>query len=184
MPRWPERRRDHQRHGQRAILRGRGGLGVRSEDGDGSERVTVGATNNTAGKPQAGKATARQSDVIDFDAMSDEDLGIRPMRSYAKVRVEWDLENRIVKRAYNLIAGEGKQGKTQVLGASRPPTRPGAKSFPDSSALPKGKVLFLSAEDDPSRTLRPRLEALGADVDQILIMEARFKILAGTAKRS
>ena len=34
------------------------------------------------------------------------------------------------------------------------------------------QVLILSAEDDPETTLRPRLEAAGADMDRIHLLES------------
>jgi hypothetical protein len=138
----------------------------------------VGATNNGTGKSQAGKATGQQADAVDFDAMSDEDLGIRPIRSFKKRRIEWDLKDRIPKHAYTLIAGEGKQGKSQVLTAIAAAYSTGGELVTGLGHLPKGRVLFLSAEDDPPRTIRPRLEALGADIDNISIMEARYRMLA------
>ena len=54
--------------------------------------------------------------------------------------------------------------------------------MPGLGRLPVGKVLFLSAEDDPSRTIRPRLEALNANIDNVVIMEAKFKILSKDGK--
>jgi hypothetical protein len=39
--------------------------------------------------------------------------------------------------------------------------------FPDGAPCPCGSVLFISAEDDPRDTIRPRLDAHGANVAQI-----------------
>jgi len=41
-----------------------------------------------------------------------------------------------------------------------------------------GEVLFLTAEDDPADTLRPRLEAAGADLSKVHIVDA---VIAGYA---
>jgi hypothetical protein len=37
-------------------------------------------------------------------------------------------------------------------------------------------VFFLSAEDDPEKTIRPRLEALGADLDNCTYLEAKYRV--------
>ena len=50
-------------------------------------------------------------DKLDFGTMSDDDLGIKPMKSFKKRRIEWDLKDRIPKHAYSLFAGAGKEGK-------------------------------------------------------------------------
>ncbi len=52
--------------------------------------------------------------------------------------------------------------------------------FPFSTEkLPKGRVLILNAEDDPERTMRPRLEEAGADLSPGKIhFQGRFKPLS------
>ncbi len=59
--------------------------------------------------------------------------------------------------------GEGKSFLTTDLAARVSRGRP----WPDGSEGEAGSVLFISAEDDPGDTLRPRLEAHGADVTKI-----------------
>jgi hypothetical protein len=157
-------------------------------DRDGKEKPNP-RPKNWAGNKKAGAgnwnwgATNNQADEQpDFSKMSNEDLGIRPMRSYKKKRVEWDLENRIPQHAYTLIAGEGKQGKTSVVTAFTAAYSTGGELIPGLGHLPCGHVFFLSAEDDPERTIRPRLEALGANIDNVDILEASFKLLAKDGK--
>jgi hypothetical protein len=45
-------------------------------------------------------------------------------------------------------------------------------SWPDGSACPRGSVLLISAEDDPSDTIRPRLDAGNADANKIHLVSA------------
>ena len=48
--------------------------------------------------------------------------------------------------------------------------------FPDGARPEVGDVILLSAEDDIGDTIRPRLEAAGADLERILVW--RFKLPA------
>jgi hypothetical protein len=114
----------------------------------------------------------------DLASLSDAELGIRPARSYKKRRVEWLLPNRLPRRDYTLIAGRGKQGKSQLTMALGAVISTGGPWWDGSGTAPKGHVLYISAEDDPERIIVPRLEALGADLDKITILEAKYKLTA------
>ncbi|MBU3991266.1 MAG: AAA family ATPase, partial [Alphaproteobacteria bacterium] len=46
--------------------------------------------------------------------------------------------------------------------------------FGDKPVTRKGRVLLLNDEDDPSRVIRPRLEAIGADIDRIRVIDDPF----------
>ena len=46
------------------------------------------------------------------------------------------------------------------------------RPFPDGAPCESGSVIFLSAEDDAADTIRPRLDAAGADVSRVHILEA------------
>jgi len=53
--------------------------------------------------------------------------------------------------------------------------------FPDGASCESGSVIFLSAEDDPGDTIRPRLDVAGADVSRVHILEAvRVPLTDGT----
>jgi RecA-family ATPase len=67
--------------------------------------------------------------------------------------VEWLLPGRIPLRMVTVLAGIGGLGKstyTALLAAANP-----------------GVTLIATAEDSPSTTVRPRLEAVGADLDRV-----------------
>jgi hypothetical protein len=44
--------------------------------------------------------------------------------------------------------------------------------FPDGHLAPRGRVLFMTAEDGIADTIRPRLDAMGGDPSQMAVLEA------------
>lgn len=77
--------------------------------------------------------------------------------------VRWLWPGRIAMGRLTLLVGrpgEGKSFLTTDLAARVSTGRP----WPDGSEGVEGSVIFICAEDDPSDTLRPRLDAHGADV--------------------
>jgi hypothetical protein len=114
--------------------------------------------------------------------LSDADLGMRKASTISKKQVQWLLPERIPRRDYTLFAGRGKQGKSQLTMAIGAKISTGGQWWDGSGAAPLGHVLYLSAEDDPERIIVPRLEALGANLDNITILEAKYKIPARDGK--
>ncbi len=71
--------------------------------------------------------------------------------------------------------GRGKSYFTMFLAALC--SRGGKLPF-SKDRLPKGRVLILNAEDDPAKTMRPRLEKAGANLSpNIIHFQGRFKPL-------
>ncbi len=71
--------------------------------------------------------------------------------------------------------GRGKSYFTMFLAAL---CSKGGKLPFSKERLPKGRVLILNAEDDPARTMRPRLEKAGANLEPNTIhFQGRFKPL-------
>jgi AAA domain/Bifunctional DNA primase/polymerase, N-terminal len=127
------------------------------------------------GQP-AGPATPVSEAEIDWDAVSDEDMGILSGDKIDPKPVEWLWPSRIAKKKMNVVAGEGKQGKTQMVLAIAAATSVGGE-WPDGSGrAEKGTVIILSAEDDPEDTLAPRLIALGANMSKIKIIKSDYII--------
>ncbi len=86
--------------------------------------------------------------------------------------VEWLWSGRVPLGMLTLFAGDPKLGKSYVTLAiaaavSRAVPLPGG----DTPEGP-GSVIIMSAEDDPSRTIVPRLKATGADLNRIHILES------------
>ncbi|MDQ3902017.1 MAG: AAA family ATPase [Actinomycetota bacterium] len=67
--------------------------------------------------------------------------------------------------------GLGEVGKSTLCSWLAAPLSTGG-TWPDGTAAPKAKTLFLLAEDDLADTLRPRLDRQGADVAQIHHLDA------------
>jgi DNA polymerase len=84
--------------------------------------------------------------------------------------VDWMWRNRFAIGKLGIIAGLPDEGKGQVLcfiGAAV--STAGLWPCGEGHA-PQGNVLLLSAEDDPSDTVVPRLAAAGADLSRITIV--------------
>lgn len=91
------------------------------------------------------------------------DIAAKPLR--------WLWPGRIPLGKLTLLIGDPGLGKSvlTVDVASRV-TR--GTSFPDGATCESGGIIFLSAEDDVADTIRPRLDAAGADVSRVHILES------------
>ncbi|HUV64354.1 MAG TPA: AAA family ATPase [Sedimentisphaerales bacterium] len=99
-------------------------------------------------------------------------LGLSDMEAEA---MQFLWRNRIPSGTLSLILGDPNLGKTflALYIAAKVSTGglwPDAEN--DSDCAPKGSVVLLGAEDDLRRTVRPRLDSLGADASKIFALEA------------
>ena len=86
--------------------------------------------------------------------------------------VHWLWPRRIARGKLGILAGEPGEGKsTMTLDLAARLTRPGGR-MPDGVPAPDGAVLLLSAEDGLADTIRPRLDACGADVRRVHALTA------------
>jgi len=91
-------------------------------------------------------------------------------RDIQTTRINWLWENRIAKGKVTMFAGEGGKGKSTVLAYLTSLITRGA-SFPvDNSAMSRGKVVILSAEDGEGDTIKPRLCASNAELDKVFVL--------------
>jgi len=98
---------------------------------------------------------ASQSEQGTVDLICMEDVEMKP--------VYWLWDERIALGKVTVIAGQPGLGKSQItamLCANVTAQIP----FPDGQKAPLGDALILSAEDDPSDTIKPRLIAAGANL--------------------
>jgi hypothetical protein len=84
--------------------------------------------------------------------------------------ITWAWKNHIPIGKLTLFAGDPDLGKSQgTLDVAARLSL--GKDFPDGSPGLLGDTIILSSEDDPADTLRPRLDALEADVSRIHFMK-------------
>jgi putative DNA primase/helicase len=111
------------------------------------------ALANTSSIPQlSGAILTRVSDVLSRE-------------------VSWLWPNRIALGKVTVLAGPPGLGKSQfsIDAAARVTT---GRGWPNGEGTaPAGTVIMLSCEDDIADTIRPRLEAAGADVDKVHVLE-------------
>ncbi len=92
------------------------------------------------------------------------DIKARPIR--------WLWPGRIARGKVSMIAGHPGLGKSQVTASLAAIVTTGGRWPVDWTPCELGSVVIMSAEDDPADTIRPRLEAAGADARRIYILEA------------
>jgi len=85
--------------------------------------------------------------------------------------VEYLWNGRLARRHVTLIAGVPGGGKSQISCDVAARITTGA-AWPDGGRAPSGSVIMLSAEDTVKDVIRPRLEAAGADLDRVHVIEA------------
>jgi len=86
-------------------------------------------------------------------------------------RIDWLWKSRIALGKLTIIAGDPGLGKS-MLSASLAAHVTTGKEWPDGAACENvGDVVLVSAEDDPADTLRPRLDAAGADVSRVHLLD-------------
>ena len=80
--------------------------------------------------------------------------------------VNWVWPGYLARGKLTLLAGDPGVGKSQIsLDVAARITC--GSAWPDGSFAPRGSVLLLTAEDSAKDTVRPRLEALGADLARV-----------------
>lgn len=86
--------------------------------------------------------------------------------------IKWLWKNRIARGKITILAGDPGLGKSQLTACMAGVVTNGGAWPVDNEPCPKGNVVFLSAEDDASDTIRPRLEAVGADLNKVFLINA------------
>ena len=78
-------------------------------------------------------------------------------------QVTWLWPGRIPRGKLVVLDGDPGVGKSTLTIAAKVST---GSPFPDGARPERGDVILLSAEDDIADTIRPRLEAAGADLNR------------------
>jgi hypothetical protein len=96
---------------------------------------------------------------------------IRPFSDITPRVLQWLWRWRIPLGKLTLLVGDPGLGKSLVTVDIASRVSRGV-NFPDGAMCDAGSVILLSAEDDPSDTIRPRLDAAGADVSRVHVFES------------
>ncbi|MEJ5342802.1 MAG: AAA family ATPase [Thermogutta sp.] len=135
-----------------------------------AERIRdVGA--NTPPEPRPGDATAAETEAGGFDFQPI----MVELENVESVPVRWLWPNRIPLGRITLLVGKPGVGKSFVTLDFTARVTTGTP-WPDGSPCEKASVLILTLEDNPADTIRPRLDAMHADV-------TRVRVLKGVAYR-
>ena len=109
------------------------------------------------------------------ETSTDESKQIITYRRVADVQahpIRWLWPGRIARGKVSIIAGNPGLGKSQLV-LSLAAIVTSAGQWPVTREFcERGNVVILSAEDDVADTIRPRLEASGADVKRVFTLDA------------
>jgi hypothetical protein len=86
--------------------------------------------------------------------------------------IEWLWNERIACGKLTVIAGNAGLGKSQITAYFAKVITTGDCFHNENEPTKIGSVIFLSAEDDPADTIKPRLVAVGADVSLCHVLSA------------
>ena len=93
------------------------------------------------------------------------------MADIPRTEIVWLWDKRFPLGKLSVMAGDPGLGKSALTLDFAARVSLG-RNWPNGDPCKQGSVIILSAEDDPSDTLRPRLEAAGADLSKIHVLKA------------
>lgn len=108
---------------------------------------------------------------------------VQTVSRVAAEHVQWIWYGRIPAGMLSVLDGDPSVGKSTLTldFAARVST---GTPWPDGTPCPLGDVLLLSAEDSLAATIRPRLEAAGADLDRVhVLVEVALEDEEGRVRR-
>jgi hypothetical protein len=97
-------------------------------------------------------------------------LLVRKMANVARETVEWLVEGYFPLGLLTMVEGEPGVGKSHVVLDLAARVSRGL-SGPTGSSTPQGGVILIAKEDLLGATVRPRLEAMNADLDRIITVD-------------
>ena len=98
---------------------------------------------------------------------SDDGLITIPFSEIEPEEVSWLWPGRVIQGKLNMLVGHPDSGKSFIAVDMAARVSTGEK-WPDGSGrAPLGDVIILAAEDDPADTIRPRLDAHGAELSRV-----------------
>lgn len=113
-------------------------------------------------------AAPKPSDVVQRGSG---EVLLRRVADVEAVPINWLWPGRIARGKITMIAGHPGLGKSQLSVAIAAVVTAIGRWPVDGTSCPIGNIAMLSAEDDVADTIRPRLEAAGADVDRVEVID-------------
>lgn len=96
--------------------------------------------------------------------------------------IRWLWKGRIARGKVSMLAGNPGLGKSQITASLAAIVSTGGVWPVDRTQCERGNVVILSAEDDPADTIRPRLEAAGADLERVIILDGIIRHTDGSGR--
>lgn len=103
----------------------------------------------------------------------DEEGHFKDLIGVEKAKAEFLLYPYLPLGSLTIMDGDPGMGKSLVTAEMASIVTKGGR-FANGERLSKGRVLFLSPEDEPDRILRPRIEAHGGDIGMVRFMDKPF----------
>jgi putative DNA primase/helicase len=106
------------------------------------------------------------------EVQPDHGLELRRVSDIAARQVQWLWLGRIPRGKVTMLAGHPGLGKSQLVLAIAAIVTTGGRLPVDGTRAENGSAVILSAEDDAEDTIRPRLDAAGADLARCQVIGA------------
>jgi hypothetical protein len=116
--------------------------------------------------------TTTAEDSETSDSGTGDELVIHTVASVAAVPLRWLWPNRFALGKVSIIAGDPGLGKSQLTAFLASVVTNGSYWPNGEGGAEQGDVVMLSCEDDLADTIRPRLEAAGADLNRVHTISA------------
>jgi putative DNA primase/helicase len=123
-------------------------------------------------RPDTGSARAQALPMPSKTSAEGHGLEMRCVSDVEARPVHWLWPGRIARGKVTMLAGHPGLGKSQLALAVAAIVTTGDRWPVDSARAERGSVIILSAEDDPEDTIRPRLDAAGADLTRCHVIGA------------
>lgn len=117
----------------------------------------------------------RNDDTACRPTLAERAVGYACVRRVADIEarpIRWLWPGRIARGKVTMLAGHPGLGKSQVTASMAAIVTTGGTWPVDRTRAECGNVIILSGEDDPADTIRPRLEAAGADLSHCFVLDA------------
>jgi RecA-family ATPase len=122
--------------------------------------------------PRDGTAEVRRIVTEAEEVQPEHGLELRRVSNITSRPVQWLCPGRVARGKVTMLAGHPGLGKSQLALAIAAILTTGGRWPADGARAQIGSAIILSAEDDPEDTIRPRLDAAGADLARCHVIGA------------